>query len=114
MKVVQFKALIKAAYDTKKPVNSLLYWKDDKGQYYLKRDYGERIITICQTNSFALATQQSVKDEETGNEVAATVNSWCDYPRASELQELSFNMELYSAVAQITFEFGKVIYYFNK
>src|SRR5882762_10478638 len=109
MKVVQLKALIKAAHESKKPVNSQLFHKNKTtGEYFLFRDYGPREVSICQSNRFALRTLV-----ERGGESIYT-NSWCDFPKASELQELSFNMELYSSVAQITFEFGKLIYYFNK
>jgi hypothetical protein len=99
MKVIEFKNLMSLAKGLKLPVKSQLFWNDKDGKLTLVRDYGERLVDIVQSNSFALLT---INKPEEGPKP-----SWCNWPKASELNEISAN------VAEITFDGGKIIYDFS-
>jgi len=50
--------------------------RDEKGKVvYKDKDMGIREVSIVQSNSFAMKTTRSD---------GSTVNSWCNYPKASE------------------------------
>lgn len=61
---------------------------------YTDKDMGTRAVSIVQTNSFALKTNKKEpvygRDEfgnriETGEYTEKIVDSWCQYPKASEV-----------------------------
>ncbi|WP_127127998.1 hypothetical protein [Pseudoflavitalea rhizosphaerae] len=65
-------------------------------EHILEKDYGEREISIHQTNQFALKT--IIGDKIT--------NSWCSWPTQKQFHPISENE------IEIHFESGKLVYTF--
>lgn len=99
MKIVDFKKLITQAKESGNPVRVQLYWTKD-GSYVLQRDFGERNVSIVQSNRYALA----ILKPDGSNKI---VDCWSDWPKSGQLTQLE------SGAIEYVFEFGKLVYTFK-
>jgi hypothetical protein len=78
-------------------VNSTLYHRDKEGNETLALDLRDRVVTVSQSNSFAMTVPGKF---ENGKQVS----SWCNWPKSSEFSIINEN------TIQINFSFGRLIY----
>lgn len=90
--IAEFKEKMKLGANVK----SKLYRKNGN-DYSLEIDYGEREVSVHNTNQFALKTMKG----------GTITNSWCSWPTKKQFYPIS------EIEAEIRFEAGKLVYAFK-